>query len=873
MLLQKRIHDWSKDLPVWQRDLLRRVTSGPLDDDGVREVFKILAGTADAVSPVPLELKDLPADEQEFGAVELRAVRNLRNINCLAGGQTLALKPGLNVIFGDNGAGKSGYGRLLRRVTRSGEPEEILRDVFDPGAASGPQTAELDLAVEGVQRTITVDLASDPERLLSAMAAFNVSRSRIYLARPNVIEHVPRPLQILRRLADAQDRLADDLRQRADVRRGGLPALPQLGDTAAGRALAALGRGSDPAALVAQARLSDDERRRLEELEATAAAIRADQSRQLEAAARAQVRGAEDAGRALKAAGAQLPASLAAEVAELRRRLNDVTAGEQAMAERAFSDQRFDGTGQGPWREMWFAAERFAQASGIGFPDTSADGACPLCQRDLDAAARERLQRFQEFVSSDLRRQAIDLDDEIQTRLRAIPELGGVRATVEAALRGAPASVTAAADRALAILDARGEATRSPAAGPPPADARTDSLQLTALETYAGEQRCIAERQAALRDEDGQRKVLAELAELRARLALVEAESAISAHVEGLRAIKRIDDAIAQLNTKKISHKLRELQEAAITERLRGALEQELRELAPLVNRIEIVGQASKGETVIHLKLKDPCRAKVGNVLSDGEQRALSIAFFLAEVAVSDGRSAIILDDPVSSLDHERRTYLAERLVAESKRRQVVVFSHDMPFVHLLQEAAGEGGVELHGQTLQRAFHRVGMVADELPIKMLGTGRRLRALRHRLRFELEPLHNRQDPSYEQEADCWLADVRKAYDQLIEDTVFNGVVRRFNAFVRVRKLRGVKWSTDVVGRIEKGMQKTSPKAHHEALELHPGPRTPPQLAVLLDELSSLYDELSGGTKDQPVMPPEVAGQEPIVRAAPAGLRGR
>lgn len=51
-----------------------------------------------------------------------------------------------------------------------------------------------------------------------------------------------------------------------------------------------------------------------------------------------------------------------------------------------------------------------------------------------------------------------------------------------------------------------------------------------------------------------------------------------------------------------------------------------------------------------------------------------------------------------------------------------------MPFVHLLQEAADEAGVELHGQTLQRAFHRVGMVADELPIKMLGTGKRLRAL-------------------------------------------------------------------------------------------------------------------------------------------------
>ena len=35
-------------------------------------------------------------------------------------------------VFGDNGSGKSGYGRLVRRVTRSGEPEEILRHATTP---------------------------------------------------------------------------------------------------------------------------------------------------------------------------------------------------------------------------------------------------------------------------------------------------------------------------------------------------------------------------------------------------------------------------------------------------------------------------------------------------------------------------------------------------------------------------------------------------------------------------------------------------------------------------------------------------------------------------------------------------------------------
>jgi len=120
MLLQKRIYEWSKTLPLWQSDLLRRLTIGPLDDAGEFEVLKILAKASDAPTPVGLELKDLPADEGELGRVELRGVRDLRNINRLASDQRLSFKPGLNAVFGENGTGKSGYGRLVGTTVSSG---------------------------------------------------------------------------------------------------------------------------------------------------------------------------------------------------------------------------------------------------------------------------------------------------------------------------------------------------------------------------------------------------------------------------------------------------------------------------------------------------------------------------------------------------------------------------------------------------------------------------------------------------------------------------------------------------------------------------------------------------------------------------------
>ncbi len=433
-------------------------------------------------------------------------------------------------------------------------------------------------------------------------------------------------------------------------------------------------------------------------------------------------------------------------------------------------------------------------------------------------------------------------------------------------MRGTPEQLTRAAEDALTTLEARAAAAKAAAAGE---RFRVDQAAVAsnALRAYADAQEAAAQRHARLRDEDAQRKVMSELAQLQARVAFVDAREQIEKRLAGLKAIAVIDATLTKLNTQRVNLKLRELQEAAITERLRKAIEDEVRELDPVASQIEITGKASKGETVIHLKFKEPCGEKISNVLSEGEQRALSLAFFLAEVAVSDERSAVIFDDPVSSLDHARRAYLAERLVEESKRRQVVVFTHDMAFVHLLQEAADVAGVPLHGQTLERAFHQVGMVAGELPTKMLGPAKQIRALRNRLRFKLAPKHKHQDPTYAQEADRWVNDLRKAYDQLIEDTVLNGTVRRFSSHVRVRQLHGVKWTPEIAKRIDAAMRKASPKAHYEPLELHPGPHSPEQLTAMLDELSTLHEEMNG--KPEEATESELSEDaEPTVRAMPA-----
>jgi hypothetical protein len=834
VFLQKRIFNWSEKLPGWQRGLMRLLCDGPLDEAERARVLAVLLGDEGVRELPPLELADLPADEGAYGTVELREIRNLQNINSLAGDQALGFGPGLNVVFGENGAGKSGYGRLARRVCRAAEPGEVLHDVFDPGRAEAPQTAEFAIAVDGEERVVAVDLAAEPPRILSAITAFDAGCADFCISRSNTIEHTPRPLRLLKELVEAQGELAEELAEQIDELRDALPELPELDDPAAAALLARVEAGEAGCEEVeAFARLSEEELAELRELEKAEATIASDRSRELEAAARKRAAAVERLAAELEGAWKLLDDEALEEIAELRTRLARASAAVDQVAAEAFADQPQPGTGGEAWREMWEAARRFVETGDGAFPDERGDATCPLCQQDLEAAARERMRRFEAFVSGNLREQVRLVDAALTEHLERLPDLGEISHAAEVAVAAAgehlqepaDAALAALADR-LAIVTGRSE----PSLG--------GGLELKPLRDYVAVQVAEAEGFAVLRNERERARVEARLRELRARQAVATARADVLAYIESLEAVAVRERARQALSTGSISHRIRELSRLAITDRLKEALEQEIGELDPIASRVELKASASKGKPAVQFKLRAEGREKVGKVLSTGEQTALATAFFLAELRVSNERSAILLDDPVSSLDHQRREHVATRLVEEAAKRQVIVLTHDLVFVYYLQEKAEELGVELHGQALERAFHSVGVVASELPWEVKSPMERAKALRHALKSRLIPLHKGNDPLYEAEAHRWRLELRKAYERMIEVYVLGGTVERQARNIRVRNLHKVRWSAELAREIDAAMKELSGGAHQEPLGRQSQALTPKKLEALLEKFAAL-----------------------------------
>lgn len=180
--------------------------------------------------------------------------------------------------------------------------------------------------------------------------------------------------------------------------------------------------------------------------------------------------------------------------------------------------------------------------------------------------------------------------------------------------------------------------------------------------------------------------------------------------------------------------------------------------------------------------------ASVHSVLSEGEQTALGLAGFFTEALFDESKSAVIFDDPVTSLDHVRRDRVADRLAELAQERQVVVFTHDVAFTGDLAAAAASKGVTLTERAVERRGTESGICINSFPWKAKEFGSRT----HFLSTELVRLR-KDRPSlvqddWEAEVARWAGFLSETWERGVTTEVMNQVFDRGSSQVRMMKFR-------------------------------------------------------------------------------------
>lgn len=838
--LRQQVRAWLHAQPDWLQHAAEIVlSSGDVTEPEVQALVERLKSpegqrtsshrTFDGLNPTPVPVSALRL--LEIG--EVRGIENLGPRTPLSFGNG-----NLCVIYGHNGSGKSGYTRLLKRVSGHTGSAALRPNVFQTVPPN--RQAAIKYEIAGSVKQVQWPADAPPIDDLRAVDIFDGQVASSYLTEETSASYTPPLVALFEVLARVCDRVKWQLQSEQNQLVSALPALPSeyaatpaaiayrslranlaenaikqivKWDASDGDALERLAdrlKADDPAALARQKRDTMDQVRQLSDLLIGAAAALSDE---------------------------RLTSIRTLRVdAENKRRI----ASESAQVTSA----RLTGVGSDTWRAMWEAARAYSQTAypERAYPVTE-EALCLLCHQELAPDAGQRLRDFEEFVrgrvESDAAAAEALYEEAVQELPAALPEqdivtrcqaagltdeswrerlrdfwkdVGGVRDAVQQHEVGGLAAAVASPTQLVEDL-----ATR---------------LKELEREAVQFEQDATAfDRPKAIKEKDA----------LEAQRWLSQQASAVRAEVLRLRQVAEYDTWMGLANSRPVSLKAGEISEKVVTEAFIARFNRELTALG--ASRLRVVmskTRIQKGQALHRLQLKG---ARSGQdlpdlVLSEGERRVVSLAAFLADVSEQPSPAPFVFDDPISSLDHDFEWFVATRLAQLAQSRQVLVFTHRLSLYGAMEDAAKKVGVskELLQLCIETFAGAAGQPADQAAWNA-NTGKANNILLSRLDDAKKAGAASGAQAYQVLAQAICSDFRKLLERTVEDDLLNSVVRRHRRSVTTDN-RLAQLSTITRGDceyIDALMTKYSAYEHSQSQE---APVTVPDEAELRKDLEEL-----------------------------------
>src|SRR5690606_18374437 len=156
----------------WEKLLVQKIihTESNLSPDDRAEIFKYFLHAIGLISDLPVLSIDRPSYSPSEKQVELASLSDVTGVNKLATGQVVNFSPNITVIYGENGTGKTGYGRILKALGFSYDRgNKIYSNIF---GESEPQTAKIKFKSNGDENTFVWN-GTNKNAELESISVFN----------------------------------------------------------------------------------------------------------------------------------------------------------------------------------------------------------------------------------------------------------------------------------------------------------------------------------------------------------------------------------------------------------------------------------------------------------------------------------------------------------------------------------------------------------------------------------------------------------------------------------------------------------------------------------------------------------------------------
>jgi energy-coupling factor transporter ATP-binding protein EcfA2 len=787
--------EWLTQRPKWLQVAAKRLlASSNLNDAAISELAVLCQQEANSEFPdIDCSIPSGAFDTHDSEEIRLCSISEVAGVNKLAPRKPLDLgKSNIAVVYGQNGSGKSGYVRLLKHICGA---RDCIRGQLHNNVFSTEEVAQK-AKISFLKNSTPAEHEWSGQGIcddLCSVDIFDTSFGRVFMGSEDEVSYEPPVLSFISRLIDVCERVASKLDADAGALKSKMPNIPNSHVDSTGAAwVEKLSAKTSTDEVEAHCSFTLENETELQDLQKRISeASPADKAKQL----RNKKSYADGIVNDVQACLNQLSDENCKRIIAAKKKSILQKLAAEAAAKDVFSGAKLEGVGSDVWTELWGAARKYSEEvayKGLEFPNVQDDSVCVLCHQPLSEEAKQRFTSFESYIKGETQKQATDAARDAKQAIDALPDIPSAEALktkIDAAgiesqdiIKALNDSVTTLQDRKskVPLLDSE-DALVSISQSP---EWIKEICKIS--QGYEGSAKKYEEDAA----KDNRAELQGKLKNLQAKKWLAEQKTAIQEEVNRLQALDRIQEAKKKTNSRSLSTKKGELAEALITDAFVQRFNNELKALGASRLKVELIkSKVSKGK-VLHTLQLDGAAHNLNEVLSEGENRIVSIAAFIADVTGRNYPAPFVFDDPISSLDQNYEEAVVQRLCAIASERQVVIFTHRLSLLTMVQDYAKKVSIKPEVICIREEPWGTGE-PGETPFFAKKPGSALKQLiDDRLAKAKKFLKEHGKEVYEPYAKSLCSDFRDLLERMIEVELMGDIVQRYRREVHTKKIAGL-----------------------------------------------------------------------------------
>lgn len=833
MAILNDIIDWVETKPqFWQvaiDKLIRNNDLTPFDIADLKEICKFEVGLS-KVTFVPVDfatLRAFAAHISSSASIILSKIHNIDNINALSKTSVLEFAPsGLTAVYGDNGVGKSSFVTVLKHTCNTrGQKPTINDNLYDATSRGTDKKAEVVFTTDSTTfNSVAFVNSSISDSKLKGVDVFDSFSANHYIDGEDEIAFIPQGLSFIEKLASVLKQTETELVSEVQLLNlsGFDFTLLQVDDESAAKSfLQNLTHYTTIDQLRAHSQWNKTKSDRVTDLNKIISELKATDPQKTIVTNNGKI----SRFKILRNKFETLENSLiTSEALTLVKKICDDFSTTfdtlKASSETVFANLALTGIGGDSWKQLWESARKFYNENKGGelFPDTDGNSNCPLCLQDLDPDAKKRFIDFEEFVKQDIQQEhnkAVEERVNLTEKLNSLSFIFDDQEPTIAELEILnPDYRTGQALYLESLLAQKVQLSKHLASKNTIEELIIPEIAINsknAIDNIIIKLELENNKLATQSITDELKPLEKELLELNSQKKMFDFKPKLAREIYRQKKVYLLNQSVGLCNTRTVTTESNLLASTYITQNLRDNFQEELKKLGFKNIKIETETKGVKGKQYHYLKLNEPNCNNIAlkDILSEGEHRCIALATFLSELSLSEHNSAIVFDDPVSSLDHKWRNKIAKRIVEESVVRQVVVFTHDITFLLMLQEHVKQLSCSLEIKSLTRKKNETGIIASNPPWDALPINKRIGILKND-QVKLDKIERTEtEEKYREAIKPLYGLLRETWERFIEEVLLDNIIQRFGREIQTKRLsKLVDLTAEDYKKVDENMSKCS-----------------------------------------------------------------